>query len=84
MYVLSMTSLLVLRRREPDLPRPFRAPLYPASPAVALALSAASLAALAVSEARIAAVFGAIMVTGAVYFRALPRDRLDPRWVAGD
>ncbi len=31
-FLLSGVSLLVLRRREPDVPRPFRVPLYPLTP----------------------------------------------------
>lgn len=31
-FVLSAASLLVLRKREPDAPRPFRVPLYPLTP----------------------------------------------------
>ena len=31
-FVLCAASLLVLRRREPDVPRPFRVPLYPLTP----------------------------------------------------
>ena len=37
MYTLSMLSLFQLRRREPGLVRPFRAPCYPWFPAIALA-----------------------------------------------
>jgi basic amino acid/polyamine antiporter, APA family len=36
-YVLSFISLFVLRRREPDKPRPYRAWGYPFTPAIALA-----------------------------------------------
>jgi ethanolamine permease len=39
LYVISMISLFVLRRKEPQLHRPFKAPLYPYFPAVALVLS---------------------------------------------
>lgn len=39
LYVISMLSLFALRRKEPDLPRPFRVPLYPVTPAVALSLA---------------------------------------------
>jgi len=39
LYVISMVSLFALRRREPDLPRPYRVPLYPMTPAVALVLA---------------------------------------------
>ena len=43
LYVISMVSLFALRRREPDLPRPYRAPLYPLLPAVALVLATLAL-----------------------------------------
>lgn len=36
-YAVSFTSLFVLRRREPDLPRPYRAIGYPVIPAIVLA-----------------------------------------------
>jgi len=39
LYVISMLSLFALRRREPDLPRPYLVPFYPLTPAVALVLA---------------------------------------------
>ncbi|HEY2837909.1 MAG TPA: amino acid permease [Pirellulales bacterium] len=39
LYVIAMLSLFALRKREPDLPRPYRAPFYPVTPAVALVLA---------------------------------------------
>lgn len=46
MYIISMVSLFVLRRRHPQQPRPFSVPLYPWFPAVALVLSLLGLAAI--------------------------------------
>ena len=46
MYIMSMISLFILRRREPLLARPFRAPFYPLFPAIALLLSVVCLAAI--------------------------------------
>jgi basic amino acid/polyamine antiporter, APA family len=43
-YVLSFVSLFVLRRREPDKPRPYRAWGYPVTPALALISSVLFLA----------------------------------------
>ena len=43
MYMMSMISLFVLRRKEPTLERPFASPFYPYFPAIALLLSAVSL-----------------------------------------
>lgn len=46
MYIMSMISLFVLRRREPALMRPFRAPFYPGFPALALLLALICLGAI--------------------------------------
>ncbi len=40
MYMMSMISLFILRKKEPDLERPFVSPFYPYFPAIALVLSA--------------------------------------------
>jgi ethanolamine permease len=48
LYVVSMIALLVLRRKEPDLPRPFRVPFYPLMPIAALVVS--SIAFIAMSS----------------------------------
>lgn len=46
MYVISMISLFVLRKKEPQLERPFKVPFYPLFPLLALGLSAISLGAI--------------------------------------
>ncbi|MCR8556658.1 ethanolamine permease [Mucilaginibacter sp. BJC16-A38] len=43
MYMMSMISLFILRKKEPALERPFAAPLYPLFPAIALIISAVTL-----------------------------------------
>jgi ethanolamine permease len=67
LYIVSMISLFALRRREPDLLRPFRAVLYPVFPAVALVLAATCLAALVAYYPAVAAVFAAIMAGGLAF-----------------
>ncbi|HEY0271061.1 MAG TPA: ethanolamine permease [Sphingomonas sp.] len=61
MYIMSMASLFRLRQREPDLDRPFRAPLYPFGPAFALGLAAAALLAMIWFNPLIFCLFLAIM-----------------------
>ncbi|HTD40797.1 MAG TPA: ethanolamine permease, partial [Mucilaginibacter sp.] len=39
MYMMSMISLFILRKKEPELERPFASPFYPYFPAIALGLS---------------------------------------------
>jgi ethanolamine permease len=46
LYIISMIALFALRTREPHLERPFRAPLYPLAPTVALVIAGVSLIAL--------------------------------------
>ncbi|MES2107587.1 MAG: ethanolamine permease [Bacteroidota bacterium] len=43
MYMLSMLSLFILRKKEPALERPFTAPFYPVFPFIALLISAITL-----------------------------------------
>jgi APA family basic amino acid/polyamine antiporter len=42
--LLTVAGQVRLRRREPDLPRPFRVPLYPLPPAIFISVSGAALA----------------------------------------
>jgi ethanolamine permease len=57
LYILSMISVLVLRRVEPELPRPFRAPFFPLFPITALLIAALAIVALAVYNPGVAIVF---------------------------
>jgi ethanolamine permease len=82
LYVLAMSALFALRRREPDLPRPFRAVAYPWFPAIALLLSLASLMALAVYNPGICAVFVALLLAGVTFYVARVRGRVDPTWAS--
>jgi ethanolamine permease len=64
LYVLSMLALFRLRRDEPELERPFRAPLYPFAPAVALVLGAVCFVALTIDAPKIAGVFVVLVLLG--------------------
>jgi ethanolamine permease len=43
MYMMSMISLFILRKKEPGLDRPFGAPYFPVFPAIALLISSVTL-----------------------------------------
>jgi ethanolamine permease len=68
LYVLSLAALFQLRRVEPELVRPYRAPLYPWSAALALALALLCLAALLASHPEIAAVFLGLNALAALHY----------------
>jgi len=48
LYIISMITVFVLRLKEPGLRRPFRVPLYPAFPIIALTIAVGALAAMLV------------------------------------
>jgi len=78
-YVLMMVSHLVLRRRDPTLPRPYRTPGYPYTPCIALVLSLVAMSStLFYGEAAITVVLGtlAIMTAGMLYFGLHSRHHL--------
>jgi ethanolamine permease len=61
LYIFSMVALLKLRKNEPDLPRPFRVPLYPWFPIVALVIASVSLVALTVYNFNLSLIYFALM-----------------------
>ena len=65
MYVASLASLFRLRRREPALPRPFRVPLYPFTPALAFVIAAGALVTMAIYNVALFALFAGSLVIAA-------------------
>ena len=72
-YAVSMASLFRLRRIEPQLDRPYRAPLYPAAPALALVLAVGAFVTMAWSNALLCLCFVAIVAVAAIAATRLRR-----------
>ncbi|WP_027213797.1 ethanolamine permease [Burkholderia sp. WSM2232] len=68
MYIISMLSLFKLRRAEPDMERPFRAPLFPLFPGFALVAAVICLATMVYFNFLVAVVFAIFLALGYVYF----------------
>ncbi len=76
LYILSTAALLRLRVTEPDLPRPYRTPLYPLTPIVALVLSLVALGAMVWLHWKLAIAYAGIVGVAWVAFATfVPRDR---------
>ena len=75
MYIVSLVSLFVLRRREPELARPFAVPGYPYVPLVALALSVVSLGAIVYYNPLLSSIFlmGLLVLLGLFVLTGQPR-----------
>ncbi|MEJ7138962.1 ethanolamine permease [Amphibiibacter pelophylacis] len=83
MYIISMASLLRLRRIEPGMDRPYRAPVFPLFPWIALVIAVISLLAMAWFSSLVFVLFAAIVGLGYVGFLltgasrdAAPRDEM--------
>ena len=78
-YVMMMVSHFVLRIRHPQLPRPYRTPGYPLTPAIALVLSLVALSStLFYREAALSSVLAtlAVFALGLLYFGLHSRHHL--------
>lgn len=65
LYIISMIALLRLRKKEPQLERPFKVPMYPVFPIVALVISVFSFLAMAIYNKELAAVY--CLIVGVCY-----------------
>ena len=71
LYILSMISMLRLRKKEPLLDRPFRVPFYPLFPVTALVISVISIVAMTVYNFKLALFFILLMVISYGFFKLL-------------
>ncbi len=77
LYIIGMISVIVLRRREPELERPFKVPFYPLMPVTALIVSSIALIAMTTLNLVIAAIYFAILATGYIVFRIYFKQKSD-------
>lgn len=69
LYIVSMVSILKLRRAEPDLERPFKVPLYPLTPIVALLIASIALVAITVYNPWLAMIYLGILAVSFAWFK---------------
>ncbi|HEY0679050.1 MAG TPA: ethanolamine permease [Chitinophagaceae bacterium] len=68
LYVLSMIAMLVLRKNEPELQRPFKVPLYPYFPVTALIIATLSLIAMTTLYFKISLIYFGILAVSYILF----------------
>ncbi|MEM7179790.1 MAG: ethanolamine permease [Spirochaetota bacterium] len=73
LYIISMLALFALRKKQPDLERPFRVPFYPFFPAIALSIAVFSLFAMAYYNLYLGLIFLLILLVTYLYFRHAQR-----------
>lgn len=75
MYIIATISLLALRKKEPELERPFRVPLYPVFPYIAITIAGIALVAMAFYNQQLFLWFAGIMLAGYIYFRLVVKTK---------
>jgi ethanolamine permease len=68
LYIVSMIAYLQLKKNEPEMERPFKAPMYPFFPATALIIASVALIAMSYYNPVIATVFFALVGLSYLYF----------------
>ncbi len=69
LYIVSMVALIKLRKTEPELERPFKVPLYPAFPMVALVIAGIAFLAISIYNPVLALIYFAILAVAYGWFR---------------
>jgi ethanolamine permease len=68
LYIFAMIAVLVLRKKEPDLERPFRVPMYPYFPIIALVIAVISMIAMITLNIKLSFIFFAILALAYIWF----------------
>ncbi|ASZ12650.1 ethanolamine permease [Chitinophaga pendula] len=68
-YIIAMVSLIILRRRQPLLPRPYRAPFYPLLPVLVLCIAGVSLMAMCIFNVRLSLIYFGILAFSYIAFK---------------
>lgn len=68
LYIISMFSFFALRKKEPNLERPFKVPFYPLFPALALSIAMIALVAMTVYNIKLALIYLSILVGSYLWF----------------
>jgi ethanolamine permease len=76
LYIISMVTLLVLRKNEPELLRPYKVPFYPASPIIALIISVISLVAITFYNKEIALIYIGIIGGSYLVFKLVNQNNV--------
>jgi len=69
LYIISMIALLRLRKKEPELARPFKVPVYPWFPWIALIIAIVSLIAMTIYNLRLSLIYFLIMGVSYIAFK---------------
>lgn len=77
LYIFAMIAVLLLRKNEPGLARPFRVPMYPYFPVIALIIAVVSMLAMISLNIKLAAIFFALLALAYIWFHFMVKQKTD-------
>ncbi|CAN5491304.1 ethanolamine permease [soil metagenome] len=77
LYIFAMITVLVLRKKEPEMIRPFKVPLYPYFPIIALTIAVISLIAMITLNVKLSIIFFAILALAYIWFHFIVKHSTD-------
>jgi ethanolamine permease len=77
LYIFGALSVLILRKKEPDMKRPFKVPLYPWFPLTALLIAVVSLVAMTTLNVKPALIFFGILLLAYIWFHFIVKQKTD-------
>ncbi len=77
LYIISMVSMLALRRKEPDLERPFKVPFYPFSPIIALIIAGVAFVAMTIYNLKLAGIYFGILAVSFLWFKLFYKETIE-------
>jgi ethanolamine permease len=77
LYIVAMISLFALRTKEPGMDRPFRVPMYPVFPAVALLIASVCLVAISIYNPTLAGIYFGLLLLSYLWFHFFVAHKLN-------
>jgi len=69
LYIVSMVAMFNLRKKEPNLVRPFKVPFYPLTPAIALVIAVVAFVAMIIYNPTLALIYFGMLLVSYIWFR---------------
>ena len=69
LYIIAMIAMMQLRRRHPDLHRPFKTPLYPLAPYTALLIAIVALIVMTIYNLKLSTIYFGMLMLSLLWFK---------------
>ncbi len=75
LYIFSSITVIILRKKNPEMPRPFKVPLYPYFPIISLVIAVVAMVAMIIYNTGVALLFFLLLLLGYLWFHFFVKPR---------